>query len=1239
MRALPEAAGEESDGSVCGGIMKSLIGIVLISIICGTVAYAGALDTVIFGNSSSEAAHGLVSAGTQAYTGALGQTMRRCLPLNPVDYYGGTITVTLSIDSVRRNYFTVKLWSDDDTGEDMGRLYLYIIEGGVDYQVGFRHEGDYMPLSVPNWRRGSPGQFFYSTTLLPLEMTRGKTTLTLKIVSTGRLYGLGQGGEKDGGNYQFLMDTPSRGIYRAYTHANPFLDPTGEVYGAAPATTVRPSSPGPEVLQPGGSFHNNVTNWINNRLAQPASSSFSTGDTAYLARAYSVSQVAAGYHSSAIVTKVRDVIDAYAVAYYGGMISPGGWGGGWGSLGHAIHLLSAPLSGHFDAVVDYGAGGSKPRRQAWSDLLYASREAGRFARRTLSNQNFIADTDIYLANKGLLVLNDSRAFTENDAQRYLREACGLSPWLGNDLADGGHSLLYGSNYYQVTTKGQSREWGYVGSGYGEMAFYPAFYYVLTGNTAFRDQAAKMAKARAPFRRPAIEIRGGNYYRAMEIIGLLAWRGAHESDGEFGNEIGYVDRIVSSRGLRVAAATNDPTLIGYAKQMLNDNQYFSSIISSYKSLEALDVFDDYSTVAAAADSGARLPMTEGQPDFGWADEENRILAIKHGSDRLWITPYWQAKYGTGINGVARFQFSTSEYTQYGVLETVPQFIFGGSYIRPDYYIDKPEGFQWWPPEPRPRQAYGNEILPLGPTPADASNADPFRGKADFYAFRFGHYLMGLNASEDKSYILKTPNGFTSATDLISGTVLSGTVSVAPKTTVALYLPDAVDTSPVPMAPLYLVMSNGASGVDLTWTASSGADAYTVKRSFTSGGPYTVIASGIAGQTWSDNTVDMGQTYCYVVAAANANGESYPTCERSITTDVAANIISFNIVPSGNGTMYASHYAGAPGVRMSNWNMFNGGTLSSGIVNGAGQIVSDMSVSLATAYGISDRGGSIGDDVSMFRTVLDQFNGSASALTVTGIPFSIYDVYFYVYPDENTSGANDRGGRFTIDETTYYIRTGSDTRMTATDGSGYILSSDTTFGSGMDIDLGNYVKFTNLSGDLSAHMIAENINGGALRLKISGFQIVNHGSPFFTSDPIVKTDAIEGTPYFGYSLVVNADDPDIGDVLTFSKLDGPAWLTVAGDGSLSGTPQEADTGLNTFLVKVQDSAGLFDVADLVIEVANIYSGMRGLEDLQGFAVQWLLLNCSDIPACNGADLDKDRDVDLADFTLFASEWLKN
>ena len=142
----------------------------------------------------------------------------------------------------------------------------------------------------------------------------------------------------------------------------------------------------------------------------------------------------------------------------------------------------------------------------------------------------------------------------------------------------------------------------------------------------------------------------------------------------------------------------------------------------------------------------------------------------------------------------------------------------------------------------------------------------------------------------------------------------------------------------------------------------------------------------------------------------------------------------------------------------------------------------------------------------------------------------------------------------------------------------------------------------------------------------------GGPKFATDPISNTDGIELTPYTGQSLTHYADG--IG---TFSKESGPDWLVVPPNGTLSGIPNNASVGQNTFTVRFENTSGVYDTATMTIDVANIYSGVLGVEDLLGLAAQWLMTDCVDTPACDGADLSGDTDVDLADLWFLAHNWL--
>jgi len=78
---------------------------------------------------------------------------------------------------------------------------------------------------------------------------------------------------------------------------------------------------------------------------------------------------------------------------------------------------------------------------------------------------------------------------------------------------------------------------------------------------------------------------------------------------------------------------------------------------------------------------------------------------------------------------------------------------------------------------------------------------------------------------------------------------------------------------PPAPTGLIATAAsASQINLSWTASSGASGYSVKRATTSGGPYTAISTGLTATSYSDTGLDSSTTYYYIVTATNAGGES-------------------------------------------------------------------------------------------------------------------------------------------------------------------------------------------------------------------------------------------------------------------------------------------------------------------------------------------------------------------------------
>ena len=88
------------------------------------------------------------------------------------------------------------------------------------------------------------------------------------------------------------------------------------------------------------------------------------------------------------------------------------------------------------------------------------------------------------------------------------------------------------------------------------------------------------------------------------------------------------------------------------------------------------------------------------------------------------------------------------------------------------------------------------------------------------------------------------------------------------------------------------------------------------------------------------------------------------------------------------------------------------------------------------------------------------------------------------------------------------------------------------------------------------------------------------PMFLANPFTQVVATAGAPYAA-SLPTNAVQPT-GDALTFAKVAGPAWLNVAANGALSGTPAVSDIGTNSFSVSLADTNGWSSTATMTIAV---------------------------------------------------------
>jgi hypothetical protein len=229
---------------------------------------------------------------------------------------------------------------------------------------------------------------------------------------------------------------------------------------------------------------------------------------------------------------------------------------------------------------------------------------------------------------------------------------GLSPWLGNDTDDGGSSQPYGTNYFQVTRKGLSRELGWVGT-YGETILkFNRDMAELTGDAKVREQLLERHRPSADVFPLSDQSRSRTAIRQMKLA-----RRDRQSHRALSGGAGRVRHREHPRGVVdgiAGAYLKDDVTVGAAQQCLADNHYFPRLAARAKDNDTLGMMRNIEEYAVgegvAAKFKYRLPMSDGQPDFVFADEENAVLALKHGEQRLFVNFYYRQEFG--VSGVTR-----------------------------------------------------------------------------------------------------------------------------------------------------------------------------------------------------------------------------------------------------------------------------------------------------------------------------------------------------------------------------------------------------------------------------------------------------------------------------------------------------------------------------------------------------------------------------------------------------------
>jgi fibronectin type 3 domain-containing protein len=152
---------------------------------------------------------------------------------------------------------------------------------------------------------------------------------------------------------------------------------------------------------------------------------------------------------------------------------------------------------------------------------------------------------------------------------------------------------------------------------------------------------------------------------------------------------------------------------------------------------------------------------------------------------------------------------------------------------------------------------------------------------------------------------------------------------------------------PSAPTGLTATAGSGQVSLSWTASSGATSYGVKRGTATGGPYSQVSTS-AATTYVDSTVTNGTTYYYVVTASNANGTSGNSNEASATPTLAIPVAPTNLAETAGNTQVGLTWTASAGAASYNVKRSNSSGSETTIASPTSASYTDSTVTNGTKY---------------------------------------------------------------------------------------------------------------------------------------------------------------------------------------------------------------------------------------------------------------------------------------------------
>jgi len=395
-------------------------------------------------------------------------------------------------------------------------------------------------------------------------------------------------------------------------------------------------------------------------------------------------------------------------------------------------------------------------------------------------------------------------------------------------------------------------------------------------------------------------------------------------------------------------------------------------------------------------------------------------------------------------------------------------------------------------------------------------------------------------------------------------------------------DAMATS---AAPSGLMGRWSKNQVVLTWWGSATATSYQVQRATSSSGPYTVLGTVTEPDlNFTDTNVVNGTSYYYKVTAVTPTGNLDSAAllvNQALVTQYTFENSTSDMVGTRNATAmggtsapgYATGHGGGKAISLNGtdqyvqlpvgsgnyrditiaaWVYWNGGNAWQRVFDFGSEMEKYMMLTVKNGSGV----------LSFQMTTSRAYDGT---VTLTG-PAVATATWTHVAVTIN-------GDTVTMYVNGVPVAADTSPMVAPVFGQPYCYLGKSMWTSDPDFN-GRIDDFRIYNYSLTGKAIYS-LWGGS----------TNH-APAFSSNPINLPAATQDVNYSASSqtLASQASDAD-GGTLTYVKVSGPSWLTVASNGALSGTPANSDVGKNAFVVRVSDSSGASDDANLYVTVNNV------------------------------------------------------